>query len=363
MKKQFWIDAILYFAATAFICFAILGESQEFVYSHKDIPPFKYFFWDVGKLYYSIPVIIFSALGFSFLLGKAVPFVRKSFSTPIKYWCIYQGAAFGISTSIVAWHLINYHMFQPAFIFRADFIVMSMVIGTGMYQFDIIARSTKLKASENTILSEKPIQSFEEDLINVGNIVEEIVAAIEGCLRANRKLIAIYGPNGIGKTSAINLSLKKLDQKKIFITEFEPYKYGSELEMVRNFFSQMLKPLDDRYILPGANTLSSKLTRILYGVSGKTPIIPFDIGKLVDFFSDSPDLYGLKEIIEQYLLNLDKKIVVLVDDIDRCSVRKRRIFFQLVSAINSLTNILIIISASAEDLLNNKEPELISIID
>jgi hypothetical protein len=361
-KKRYWIEAILTFLGSGFLVFIALGEAQEVIFRLSDRFPLKYLFWKFSKVHVLIPAVVVSSILFSFLLSKSIPFIKKSISTPFRYWCMYQGIFLGCGLSIFSWHILNYKLFQSAVLFRGDFIVLSIVIGIVIFISD--SKTTLVQIENNSdALSEKPIKTHEQDLIKVDNIVDEISAAIESCLKTNRKLIAVYGPNGIGKTSAITLSLKKLDKTKVFVTEFEPYKYGSELEMIRSFFSQMLKPLDDRYILPGANTLSKKLTNILYGVSGKTPVIPFDFSKLVNFFSESPDFYNLKETIEQYLLNLNKQIVFLVDDIDRCSVRKRYIFFQLVNAIRSLTNVLIIISASADELLNNKEPEIISIVE
>lgn len=363
MKKRFWIEALLSLFVTMFSTHAIIQEVHEFSSNHKEAFPLKYFYLDFSNFYYWIPLLAISSWLFSVFLNRAVPFVFKSLNTPIRYWCMYQGFFVGLVSSTIAWHFMNHHIFQSVWIFKSDFIVVSLIIGVGMYFSNGKIKQIETEAPANSILSEKPINSAESDLIKIENVVDEIVTAIEGCLKTNRKLIAIYGPNGIGKTSAINLARKRLDTNNIYVTDFEPYKYGNELEMIRNFFSRMLQPLDERYILPGANTLSKKLTNILYGVSEKNSVIPFDVSKIVDVFVDTPDFYTLKETIEQYLLHLDKKIVVIVDDIDRCSIRKRHIFFQLVSAINSLTNVLIVISASAEELLNNREPEIISIVE
>lgn len=60
---------------------------------------------------------------------------------------------------------------------------------------------------------------------------------------------------------------------------------------------------------------------------------------------------------------LDIKIIMLIDDLDRCSIKKRYLLFQLINTIGKMNNIYFILAASPNELLKVNEPHLVSLVE
>jgi hypothetical protein len=364
MKKRYWIEFFLWMLTLSVAIYCVCEGTSGFIQNHENSFPISCLFLRANTVRFFLLYSSSLTLLFWFLSSRVFSFVKKSIQTPWKFWCAYQGSMIGVTASTIIWALTHLDYFQKAFLFRVDFVVGPLIVGIVLFLIELrLPPQTTYGLNQKSRLAEEPIESEEEDLINNSPAIDEIVSSITSSLRTGQKVIAIYGPNGIGKTSCINLAMKKIKGPDVYIKYFDAYKYASELEMIKSFFSTLLKPLDENFILPGANTISKKLTTMLYGISGKTSVFQIDFGKFYDFFVGSEDFYSLKENVEAYLLALNKKIVIVVDDIDRCSVKKRHLFFQIISATKSFKNILIVISASADELLSKNDPEMISIID
>jgi len=350
-KIKFILSTVLAFSISLLLFRYSSFGIDFFVKSPPPIP-----FW-ILRLFETSSIFIVAW----FVFNRTIPFIVKSWNTPCKYWSLYQGNVIGFYIAIIYFVFFYYMCLE---------VVLTLLIALLALFFSIIGNSKKdsiIVGSDDSqlSLSDNPIEYEDEDLLGMSKAVDEIISAVTSTWEKRGVVVAVYGQNGTGKSSCINLSKNRLAEERpdIHIQTFEPYRYADEKEMVRNFFEAAIMPLDKKYSLPGANSFSKKLTKIAYGVSTNVPLINLEIGNLIDFLTPSIDFNSIQKMLDNYLDELNEKILIIVDDIDRCSIRKRHLFFQMVVAMEPFKNVRILISASVNEIFQNYNPHLISNLD
>jgi hypothetical protein len=87
------------------------------------------------------------------------------------------------------------------------------------------------------------------------------------------------------------------------------------------------------------------------------------MGALLHFVFWPKDTSEIRALFEHYLSEHSDKMVVIVDNIDRCSYRSRYLLLQLMNGVGRIRNLHYVISASAEEMLGVEEPRLVSVVD
>jgi hypothetical protein len=140
----------------------------------------------------------------------------------------------------------------------------------------------------------------------------------------NSIAIGIYGPWGDGKTTVLAFIEEELRKNNQIITMyFNPWRFGDEDELLKNFFASLVKQVDQS--LSGVKTFINEWKEVLKAapyVGGAAEKI---VGKLT--------FQGLEEFkrkTENILKKAGKRIVVLMDDIDRLETKEIQSVFRLI---------------------------------
>ncbi len=231
-------------------------------------------------------------------------------------------------------------------------------------------------------------------------------------------VIAIYGEWGSGKSSVINLAsenIGKSDHKnKPTIIEFNPWIFSEEDSLSEHFFNEIAKELEikndtdkDKKIakklkfyasllslVPEENlliNLSSKSLLILglIGIAGSQIINWFNIPsnwvqnglliggftlvlleffkgyliKLASFFEKKADYYSksvseVKREIKQELADRQKKLVIVIDDIDRLNQSEIRQIFRLIRVNADFPNTIYLLAFDRKIVEKNLEEQV-----
>ena len=174
----------------------------------------------------------------------------------------------------------------------------------------------------------------------------------------------MYGRNGSGKTSIINLLKESLhNQKNISFVDFEPFKYNNQSEITKSFYESIKLLINKDFFLPGVWRLSDKYYDLFTGVTS-SPLLGFlNINKMFEFFRRKETFDNLQIVISKYLSDLNIKCVVVIDNIDRCSLKNRYLLFQLISTIGKTKNLFYLIAASEYEMLSAEDPQPVTIVD
>ena len=120
------------------------------------------------------------------------------------------------------------------------------------------------------------------------------------------------GSGGEGKTSVLNMIEEVLLEKNdIIIVNFNPWRFKSEDDLILNFLKNLSEKLD--YEL---NNVSEKIGGFIKKFGSIGGVINLDLSKVGESLSDV-DLEKLKNRVSEFLIQSEKRIVIIIDDIDR----------------------------------------------
>lgn len=298
-----------------------------------------------------------------FIMRKQIPFLKRLLCTPLYLWFWVHGFNFGIIAGFCYYFITNHERLIITYCFKGDYLIFIFLATLIVYliEINILTNRSKTylkgKCENDDSCSGKAIDSNEQDKLQYGRYVNDLLNTIKS--DEDFHVIALYGQNGTGKTSIINLLKKELKNDKNYrYVALEPYKYKSEEEIVKQFFISITSVLNKNMYLPYVSSMPDKYFKIIYGIANKK-----QLQYLVKILSSKPSYQKLQENLKLYLKLFDKKIIVLIDDLDRCSVKKRYLIFQLINFITRMDRINYVLSASPDELFNTKEPDLISLVD
>jgi hypothetical protein len=180
-----------------------------------------------------------------------------------------------------------------------------------------------------------PLSDRRRDRFQRWPFAQRIAQTIRARRDPGSLVIGIYGAWGDGKSTLLNFIEEELkDDQGTIIVWFNPWRYRDEETMLRNFYENL------------ADSLRRKLTShkeqagaLLEKYGGLAPKVGLPGDAQVDLASSaralggilsSVELQDLKERLEGILSSEGKRIVILIDDIDRLDRQDIRTLFRIV---------------------------------
>ncbi len=181
---------------------------------------------------------------------------------------------------------------------------------------------------EFTYSSDAPIVDASQDVFNRFPFAERIAKVISNRQDASSIVIGIYGAWGEGKTSVFNFIESELDQEEhVVCIRFNPWRFADENTMLLNFFNDLVRAVERDFETKGeklgkvVDTYFKPLAQIL----GKGENI-----EAVSSVLSSADIDEIKSRVEKILEEEKKRVVVLIDDIDRLEKSEIHAVFRMV---------------------------------
>jgi hypothetical protein len=176
--------------------------------------------------------------------------------------------------------------------------------------------------------SDSPVDNQNEDKFSRWNFSERIAKVIAEREDPGSIVIGLYGAWGDGKTSVLNFVQKSLETTEdIVCINFNPWRFGSEDELLRGFFIDIAETLGSKLITIGdqAKESAGNIVSVITATAG----IKGTDGLAKSLLS-GPDIKELKGRIEELLEKEKRRILILVDDIDRLEKSEIYAVFRLV---------------------------------
>lgn len=253
-------------------------------------------------------------------------------------------------------------------------------------------------------VDDKPIKKSGQDRLGRVSFSEKLAESIGDWKGTESLVVALYGKWGSGKSSVINLCKETLEKMKPdsrpTLIEFNPWLFSGEEGLAEHFFNEVAKELSIKNegkndlelaekirsysklfgLLPSNGTLEALIAKALVvmgiiGVSvgqvlgwlhfdyGATQQVVTVVGVGLLFLSTCNDylekfadyveqrgktkddsVLTLKQRIVETLRTREKKIVIVIDDIDRLTPEETRIIFKLVKVNTDFPNVLFLLS-------------------
>ena len=184
--------------------------------------------------------------------------------------------------------------------------------------------------------SDDPIQTWAQDALGRAALVDSLSIKI---MIAKTPVIALSGPFGSGKTSTLNLLREHLGNKAITVS-FSTWLPGSQETLTSYLLADIANECKKQYVVPG---LSQSTTRLAAALGQKVPFLS-EYLKLMPAPTQKDDIANLKSA----LLRLPKRVVVLLDEIDRMEKDEIITLLKVIRGIATLPNLCFVCAGSLE---------------
>ncbi len=229
------------------------------------------------------------------------------------------------------------------------------------------------------VKADSPIKTKKEDLLNRYRFASSLGKALLEWKNEEGFVIGLYGKWGSGKSSVINLAIehiKKTTSKHEkshtpIIIKFNPWNFTEQNQLINIFFSELAKAINYYDKGEDAKKVGKKLITyskfftvlgLIPGLNPYTKVVE-DVFKQVGETSKSWGELQTKNL-EQYKAGLDKaikklgrKIIVVIDDIDRLNPKEVKQIFQLVKQNANFPNTLYLLSLDQNKVVEEIEEE------
>ena len=204
--------------------------------------------------------------------------------------------------------------------------------------------------------TDNPIEKQEEDLLGRATFSNQLGKGIYKYNDESGLVIGLFGEWGTGKTSVVNMAeneikrLSEKDENKPLIVRFSPWNYTDKNNLISLFFQDLKINLynqsEKSYYEKIADTLEkySEAVDLLNYVplmgSGVVSTIKTILKIITKKSSKKSTLNETREALERALIEVDKQIIVVIDDIDRLTNVQIRDIFQLVKQVADFPNVI-----------------------
>jgi predicted KAP-like P-loop ATPase len=204
--------------------------------------------------------------------------------------------------------------------------------------------------------NDKPISEPSDDRFGIDPFARTLAASIRQIRVPEGTVIALNGPWGSGKSSAVNLILHHLKDSigrgEIGAINFACWWFRGEEALALAFFRELyagLGPsLGDRFkkVLP---KIGSRLLRAgslvsagagLAGAGGLGSVAAGGMSWLSDLIHSEDTVEKLHAELTKVLAEQDKRFLIVIDDIDRLSPDEALLIFRLVKSVGRLPNVM-----------------------
>lgn len=203
---------------------------------------------------------------------------------------------------------------------------------------------------------EKKLSS--EDLFDISEIASRFAERVINLKSKDSLVFGIDGPWGIGKSSFINYCMEYWKNKHnnyVIVYTFNPLKYESRDNLFEKFIDGLIKTLQICVFMPELKPIVSRYSRLIKGVRGSfLNFFNFEV------FGDNYSTDNAFNDLEAVLASIDKKIIIVIDDLDRLNLSAIKDLLFTVKKSFTLPNISYVLCYDTENIssLEQKQPSI-----
>ena len=204
--------------------------------------------------------------------------------------------------------------------------------------------------------ADRPIDKEEQDLLGRSFFSKQLGKAIYEYDGQDGLVVGLFGKWGTGKTSVINLAINEINdlvddkENEPIIMRFSPWNYSDKDNLISLFFQSLKHKIN----LQDNEVIKKKVGKALSDYAGAfdalslVPIVGSGAAAVFKTLAQAQgsnlmqeaNLDKTREKLEKALIEAKKKIIIVIDDIDRLTNSQIRDVFQLVKQVADFPNII-----------------------
>lgn len=207
------------------------------------------------------------------------------------------------------------------------------------------------------ILPDYPIENKNADKLRRAPLATKVAELIKNFQGKESFVVGIEGVWGSGKTSFINLVVSELRQEETITVTFNPWNFSGQNELISDFFATLVSKIEDfRTDSEKAKKIKSMVTKLTrkseISVSPEVSLfyglLNFKANDLFKIRGDEKTLQEGREEIDKLFKALKKKVVIVIDDIDRLDTEETRLVMKLVKMTANFPNTVFLLAYDRE---------------
>lgn len=199
-----------------------------------------------------------------------------------------------------------------------------------------------------------PVEQPEHDDFQRAGFAQRIAQTLSSRTEASSIVLGLYGKWGEGKSTVLNFIRRTLAaDENIIVVSFNPWRFPDEAQLLHSFFTQLAQQIDEAVPPPEPpetlvekwfpklhkwlsrtdkplHTRTESLTQLLTDYAGSLTFAGINVGKVVGAAVPGPNLDKLRRRVEEKIAAAGKRIVLIIDDIDRLEKQQIQAVFRLV---------------------------------
>ncbi len=205
--------------------------------------------------------------------------------------------------------------------------------------------------SAHSLSNDRPLTKRQEDRLNRAAFADRIAAVLSALPHGSGLVVGIYGAWGDGKTTVLNLLRANLaSNDAMVVRDFNPWRLADDESIFRGFFSILAQAIGASLSTKFEQAKDGakrwvKYLRLITRAGGLISKSVETADSLLARFSDiarKGDSVGLEELRDRIVGLLDgsaKRVIILIDDLDRLDKHETHTLFRLIKACADFPNV------------------------
>lgn len=223
--------------------------------------------------------------------------------------------------------------------------------------FAILAQTIRLihirffrkKNIDSLFISDKEGQSKKDDGLGFLGQAEQFAENVFNQGSSESLVFGIDAPWGTGKSTFVNLCKEYWDEKhrgEMIVYSFDPLRFENQDNLLEKFINGLIGEIKSHVFAPEIESLLSKYEKYLKNSKASFSFLGLNFD--IPLGSDSID--DIFERLEAVLSNLEKKIIIVVDDLDRLNFASIKEVLFVIKKSFTLPNISYVLCYDTENI-------------
>jgi hypothetical protein len=192
---------------------------------------------------------------------------------------------------------------------------LPLIISTLLILRAAIAHVLREKKEYSLFISDNEKTLQEEDFLDFSESAARFAERIFNGGSRDSLVFGIDAPWGIGKSSFVNFCTEywnKNQKEKVIVYRFNPLRYEDRSHLLEKFVDGLVQAIQKHVFIPEIKPIVSRYSRFIKG-KGAFSLFGVDF----DLLASAHSIEDAFADLESVLAELNKKIIVVVDDLDR----------------------------------------------
>lgn len=201
---------------------------------------------------------------------------------------------------------------------------------------------------ESATSADRPLTNPDDDRLGYGPFAQALAAGIASMSAPDGLVVAIYGAWGLGKTTVLNFVehyLQESHPDEFVVIRFNPWWFSGRVDIAAAFFDQM-RAIFEKWSVRGeqARDYAAQLARVV----GAVTLTGAGDAAAELIHSKPADVPELKKRLSDALAGQDKRLLIVIDDIDRLTEDEVAELFGVIKGLADFPNTVYVLAFDRE---------------